>query len=144
MSLRKAAMVALLIAVAPAFSIAANLKPAAMPASAQAKSSDGIAWYEGDVDAAFAYAKAHDKPLFLYWGAAWCPPCNQVKATIFKRADFIERSRQFVPVYVDGDQPNAQKLADRFRVRGYPTMILFASEGAEITRLPGEIDPRQY
>ena len=82
--------------------------------------------------------------MFLYWGASWCPPCNQVKATLFKRADFIERSRQFIPVYVDGDQPNAQKLADRFRVRGYPTMILFASEGAEITRLPGEIDPQQY
>jgi len=47
-------------------------------------------------------------------------------------------------VYVDGDQPNAQKLGERFRVRGYPTMILFASDGAEITRLPGEIDPQQY
>ena len=109
-----------------------------------AASGPSIAWFAGDVDAAFARARSEHKPLFLYWGASWCPPCNQVKATLFKRADFIERSRQFVPVYVDGDQPNAQKLADRFRVRGYPTMILFASEGAEITRLPGEIDPRQY
>ena len=114
--------------------------------AAQQGAADGpqIAWFAGDVDAAFARARSDHKPVFLYWGASWCPPCNQVKATLFKRRDFIERSSQFVPVYLDGDQPNAQKLADRFRVRGYPTMILFGSDGAEITRLPGEIDPQQY
>ena len=118
----------------------------AQAASGQDPPADGpqIAWFAGDVDAAFARARSEHKPLFLYWGASWCPPCNQVKATLFKRRDFVDRSSQFVPVYLDGDQPNAQKLADRFRVRGYPTMILFASDGAEITRLPGEIDPQQY
>ena len=75
----------------------------------------GIAWRkDNDVDAAFALAKAGNKPLFLYWGAVWCPPCNQVKATIFNRQDFIDRSRHFVPVYLDGDSPGAQKLARLF------------------------------
>jgi len=118
--------------------------PAAATAPDPAPHGAGIAWFAGDTDAAFARARSEHKPLFLYWGATWCPPCNQVKATLFRRVDFIERSRQFIPVYLDGDQPGAQKLADRFRVRGYPTMILFASDGAEITRLPGEIDPQQY
>ena len=82
--------------------------------------------------------------MFLYWGAAWCPPCNQVKATIFNRQDFIERSRYFVPVYIDGDSPSAQRLGARFKVSGYPTMILFTPDGREITRLPGEVDADQY
>ncbi len=124
--------------------LAIRLPAAAAPAPDPATNGPAIAWFAGDVDSAFAHARSEHKPLFLYWGASWCPPCNQVKATLFKRLDFIERSRQFVPVYVDGDQPNGQKLGDRFRVRGYPTMILFASDGAEITRLPGEIDPQQY
>ena len=104
----------------------------------------GIAWRKGNVDAAFAEARTTHMPVFLYWGAIWCPPCNQVKATIFNRQDFIDRARFFVPVYIDGDSPSAQKLGARFNVSGYPTMILFTSDGREITRLPGEVDAEQY
>jgi thioredoxin-like negative regulator of GroEL len=108
----------------------------------------GIAWQkaasDAEVDAAFAAARADNKPVFVYWGAKWCPPCNQVQATLFNRQDFIERSRAFVPVYVDGDSPGAQKIGARFRVSGYPTMVLFNVEGKEVTRLPGEVDPVRY
>ncbi|MFC5472955.1 thioredoxin family protein [Paraherbaspirillum soli] len=138
MKIRYLAFAAMMFAAAPALSLAAAEK-SAVPAAAA-----GIDWYEGDVDAAFAFAKTHNKPLFLYWGAAWCPPCNQVKATIFNRQGFIERSRFFVPVHIDGDSPGAQKLGARFKVRGYPTMILFKPDGTEITRLPGEVDAERY
>jgi len=130
---------------APAVPAAPVAAPAAAPADAHA---EGIAWKQAandaDVDAAFALAKKEGKPVFVYWGAKWCPPCNQVKATLFNRMDFIERSRAFVPVYIDGDSPGAQKLGTRFKVRGYPTMVLFNADGAELTRLPGEVDAQQY
>lgn len=31
-----------------------------------------IEWFKGGLDAAFAQANAENKPVFLYWGAAWC------------------------------------------------------------------------
>ena len=103
-----------------------------------------IAWDTGDVDAAFARAAVENKPLFLYWGAAWCPPCNQIKATIFNQPEFIEKSRLFVPVYLDGDTARAQKIGERFGVMGYPTMIVFNSAGEELTRIPGGLDIGLY
>src|SRR5437762_9685551 len=74
----------------------------AAPANAPAEAA-GIAWYEGNVDAAFKDAKASNKPVLLYWGAEWCPPCKQLKSAVFTRPDFIEKSKLFVAVHLDGD-----------------------------------------
>lgn len=123
----------------PAVAPATNSATSPSAATVQA----GIAWVKPEgasLEAAFARAKAENKPLFLYWGAVWCPPCNQIKATVFNRPDFIERSKGFIPVYLDGDTPGAQKLGAQFKVRGYPTTILFSPQGTELTRLPGEVD----
>ncbi len=104
----------------------------------------GIDWFAGDAESAFAAAAEAGKPIFLYWGAEWCPPCAQIKATIFNQREFQERSRLFVPLYLDGDTPRAQRLGEQFGVIGYPTMILFRPDGTEITRLPGGVDIERY
>ena len=104
----------------------------------------GIDWFEGSVEEAFAAAKDSGKPIYLYWGAVWCPPCHAISATVFKSPEFLERSKLFVPVYLDGDTENAQAYGEKFGVRGYPTMIVFDAEGAELTRIPGGIDLQAY
>ena len=104
----------------------------------------GIQWYDGTIDDAFALAKDENKPLFFYWGAVWCPPCEQIKETVFKHPAFLAKSSLFVPVYMDGDTERAQSWGEHFAVSGYPTMIVFTPTGDEITRIPGWIDSNQY
>jgi protein disulfide-isomerase len=104
----------------------------------------GIAWFKGDVEAAFASAQKAGKPVLLYWGAQWCPPCKQLKSAVFSRPDFIEKSRLFVAVYLDGDLPDAQKWGDVFRVTGYPTVVVLKADRTEITRIAGNMDLSLY
>jgi thiol:disulfide interchange protein len=105
-----ASLLVTLMSIALAAPLAVALDKTAS-ASAHATQAGGIEWRkDNNVDAAFALAKSANKPLFLYWGAVWCPPCNQVKATIFNRQEFIDKSRHFIPVYLDGDSPGRRNL----------------------------------
>jgi thiol-disulfide isomerase/thioredoxin len=112
--------------------------------SVPADAPPGIAWYTGSLEAAFAQARGAGKPVLLYWGAKWCPYCHELKGTVFARADFIEKSRLFVPVYLDGDDPGAQRWGDEFRVTGYPTVLILRSDRSELERVSGGMDLSQY
>jgi thiol-disulfide isomerase/thioredoxin len=124
---------------------------AAAPATASASGADRapasgeeIAWRKGDVDAAFKEAVVTNKPVLLYWGAVWCPPCHQLKAYVFNRADFIAKTRLFVPVYLDGDDAGAQRWGEEFKVTGYPTMVVLTPQRAELARINSGMDLTQY
>lgn len=140
---------ALALASAVALGVASPGAALAAPTAVGAKGlpSTNLPWIsaasDAEIDAAFARAAAQKKPVLMYWGASWCPPCNQLKATLFNRQDFATLSQHFVAVHVDGDRPGAQRVSTRFKVSGYPTVVLFTPDRQEITRLPGEADAPQ-
>ncbi len=103
-----------------------------------------IDWHDGTVEEAFAEAERSAKPLFLYWGAIWCPPCNLMKSTLFQQPEFIASTRGFVAVYLDGDTERAQVWGEKHDAVGYPTLIVFDSQGNQLTRLPGTLAAESF
>ncbi|MBN1236888.1 MAG: thioredoxin family protein [Gammaproteobacteria bacterium] len=104
----------------------------------------GIEWFDGGVEAAFDAARAEDKPVFLYWGAVWCPYCADLKAHVFSRADFRSKLELFVPVYLDGDDPGAQRWGEELGVFGYPTVLVLTADRRELARIAGGMDLTVY
>jgi thioredoxin-related protein len=124
----------------------ASCRATTPPDTAVAESShhDGIPWFEGTVEEAFVKAEAEQRPVFLYWGAIWCPPCHVLKTKVFTRPEFQARLAETVPVYLDGDTERAQLWGDKLQTAGYPTVIVFDAGGREVMRLNSLISIEQY
>lgn len=93
------------------------------------------AWFKGSVAEAFATAKIDKKAMFLYWGAVWCPPCNELKSSVFNQARFWQEMESILAVYLDGDGIEAQAWGEKLDVSGYPTLLFLNDQGDEIFRL---------
>lgn len=128
----------------PPEDVSTNLQPQSGQTDEVQSQDQQIPWFEGTSEQAFDQAKQSGKPVFLYWGAVWCPPCEEIKQTVFKSPEFIALSHSFIPVYLDGDTERAQTLGETYSVYGYPTMIVFNPKGEEIIRIPGGIEIDRY
>ena len=53
--------------------------------------------------------------------AVWCSVCRQMDRVFWTRSDVAELSKDFVSVKIDGEK--FPQIADRFGVRGYPTIV---------------------
>lgn len=111
----------------------------ALVSTAFAKAPEG--WHT-DVDAAIALAEKENKAVLLeFTGSDWCPPCIAMQKNVFSKDEFLkEASKDFVLVYLDfpkGDEALAKKnepLAQKYKIEGFPTVILLDAEGKEFNR----------
>ena len=88
-----------------------------------------IAWRE-DFATATVEAKAHDKPVLLVFGAAWCAPCNAMKHEVWPDAAVSQVvNSDYVPLYVDVDNPASASVARRYGIRGIPAVLVVDANG---------------
>jgi thioredoxin 1 len=82
-------------------------------------------------------------PVLIDFWAPWCAPCKALAPLIDKTAEHYEGRLQVVKINVD----EAPELAQRFQVRGIPTLLLLKQdevvarpEGITRTRLHAQLD----
>lgn len=93
-----------------------------------------------DFEAAKAQAKKEGKSLLVdFTGSDWCPPCKKLHNEVFSKSSFIkEASKDFILVELDFPRKTKistelkaqnEKLAKKYKVRGFPTVLLMDSKG---------------
>ncbi|MDZ4845110.1 MAG: thioredoxin family protein [Chitinophagales bacterium] len=103
------------------------------------ESSDtGIQFFKGTWDEAAKKSAAENKPIFLDIYASWCGPCKKLKRTTFAddhAGKFF--NEHFINVELDGEKGEGRMLAEKYGVRGYPSLFLIGEDEKVITYSAG-------
>lgn len=108
-----------------------------------------IKW-QANFDDAVKLAKKKKEPLLvLFTGSDWCMPCKMLHADLFDNPDFIEYADKNLILY-KADFPRKpetpitpeQKVKNnelrlKYKISGFPTIILLNSQGEVITTQKG-------
>ena len=94
-------------------------------------------------------AKKEKRPmLVLFTGSDWCGWCKKLRGDVLSKPEFekFAASKKLVLVYIDfpresnmteAEKERNKQLASTYKVRGFPTTIVFDANGKELGRMPG-------
>jgi thioredoxin-related protein len=109
-------------------------------ACAEAQDGGKIPWKgkakNEDVKALMAQAQKEGKAIMMFFTSEGWGPCKALSAGAFSDDKVVEASKQVMPIFVDCDWGKKNKdISDKYKVRGYPTVIFTDPEGKELEHL---------
>ena len=93
-----------------------------------------------DFAAATDEARRTGKPVFAYFTAVWCGPCQSLKHTTWADKGVDAALRDYVPVKVDIDRN--PDVADKYGVKGIPAFAVLADDGRALRQADGALPPK--
>ena len=101
-----------------------------------------------DLPKAQAQAKMEKKLVLMdFTGSDWCPPCKALKKNVLSSQEFLDYAKKNL-VLVEVDFPRLKKLPaeqqkanqalqEKFKIEGYPTVIVLDGEGKQLSKKSG-------
>lgn len=115
--------------------LAANTHAAPQKKAAKAKAT--VKWHS-TLASGLAEAKKTGKPVFVDFYTTWCGPCKYLDDVTYKDAKFVAESKKWVMVKLDAEKGNTNiKLAEKYKISGFPSMLFLKSNGKEVGRAVG-------
>jgi thioredoxin-like negative regulator of GroEL len=103
----------------------------ALATPAGAALADGL--FLQDPREAFRRAGDEQLPMLIEFHTNWCRSCERMQRETWPDPRLREPMRQFVALSIDGDRE--RNLVSRYRIEGYPTIVLTASGGEPVLEL---------
>lgn len=106
---------------------------------------EGISFYNASFKDALAKAKAQDKLVFIDAYTTWCGPCKAMAKTVFKEkvvGDFYNSN--FVNLKIDMEKGEGPQLAQKYKVRAYPTFLFLDGDGKVVVESKGRKRTKQF
>ena len=85
-------------------------------------------------------AASHGQPILVDFWADWCAPCHALSPHLERAIE--EQAGSILLAKVEVDKGDNMKLAGHYRLRGFPTVILFRN-GEERGRFSGSRSTHQ-
>lgn len=104
---------------------------------AKALRAEEIIPWRDDLVAATEEARRDNKPVFAYFTASWCGPCQSLKHTTWADKTVEAALRDYVPVRIDIDREPG--LAQKYSVRAVPTMMVLGKDGQPTKQSEGAL-----
>lgn len=99
--------------------------------------------FKGSFDELEQKAQKQKKPYIVDFSTSWCGYCKKFDREVMPDSSFSSLvNQQFLFGKVDGDAEKA--LVSKYKVRGYPTFIIFNEKGEEIKRFNGYVDAQSF
>lgn len=99
----------------------------------------GIAFAQASFDEALAQARDEKRLLLVDVYTDWCGWCKKLDREVFGDARVAEAARDLVAVRVNAEK-GGEKVAERYDVQGYPTVLFVDGSGNVVKRVDGYVD----
>ncbi|MFH6959505.1 thioredoxin family protein [Flavobacterium aquidurense] len=102
----------------------------------------GIQFFNGTIQEALEKAKKENKPIFLDIYATWCGPCKMLKKNTFSDKEVGDYyNTNFINIAIDSETKEGRELVDKYRIEGYPTLLILDKNGKQIAKQLGFVEP---
>lgn len=101
-------------------------------------SAQAVEWSKASFEEAVNLAKNENKYIFIDCYTEWCTWCKVMDKETFtdpQVSDFI--NQQFIPLKLDMEKPAQTALGAKYRVRMFPSFLVFNPEGTLVYRIHG-------